>query len=45
MGWPLRHRARHDPAILMSDDGGDTWRLALTEDFTADLMKDENGFN
>lgn len=23
----------HDPAILMSDDGGDTWRLALTPDF------------
>lgn len=23
----------HDPAILMSDDGGDTWRLAVTKDF------------
>jgi hypothetical protein len=23
----------HDPAILMSDDGGDTWRLAITKDF------------
>lgn len=25
----------HDPAMLMSDDGGDTWRLALTADFKA----------
>mgnify|MGYP005623508499 FL=1 len=25
----------HDPAILMSSDGGDTWRLALTQDFAA----------
>jgi formylglycine-generating enzyme required for sulfatase activity len=23
----------HDPAMIMTDDGGDTWRLALTEDF------------
>jgi hypothetical protein len=23
----------HDPCILMSDDGGDTWRLATTKDF------------
>jgi hypothetical protein len=23
----------HDPAILMSDDGGNTWRLAVTKDF------------
>ena len=23
----------HGPAMLMSDDGGDTWRLALTADF------------
>ena len=25
----------HDPAMLMSDDGGDTWRLALTVDLAA----------
>ncbi|HBG26059.1 MAG: hypothetical protein A2Y10_03085 [Planctomycetes bacterium GWF2_41_51] len=24
----------HDPVILMSDTGGDTWRLATTQDFT-----------
>jgi formylglycine-generating enzyme required for sulfatase activity len=23
----------HDPAMVMTDDGGDTWRIALTEDF------------
>ena len=23
----------HDPAMLVSDDGGDTWRLAVTADF------------
>jgi len=25
----------HDPVILMSDDQGDTWRIAATADFTA----------
>lgn len=29
----------HDPAMLMSDDGGDTWRLALTDDFTSALLQ------
>jgi len=28
----------HDPAILMTDDAGDTWRLALTPDFPAGLL-------
>ena len=23
----------HDPALLVSEDGGDSWRLALTADF------------
>jgi hypothetical protein len=26
----------HDPVIILSDDGGDTWRIALTEDFVQD---------
>lgn len=25
--------SHHDPVILMSDDGGDSWRIALTSDF------------
>jgi hypothetical protein len=29
----------HDPVILMSDDGGDTWRIALTSDFAAGLAR------
>lgn len=29
----------HDPAILMSSDGGDTWRLATTADFMNGLTK------
>ncbi|HEX7008450.1 MAG TPA: BNR-4 repeat-containing protein, partial [Phycisphaeraceae bacterium] len=28
----------HDPVILMSDDGGDTWRIATTEDFLAGIV-------
>jgi len=27
----------HDPVIIMSDDAGDTWRIALTEDFLAGI--------
>jgi hypothetical protein len=27
----------HDPVILMSDDGGDTWRIATTSDFRAGI--------
>lgn len=27
----------HDPVILMSDDGGDSWRIATTDDFIAGL--------
>ena len=33
---PLTHEVNirpHGPCILISDDGGDTWRLALTDDF------------
>lgn len=44
--WPAeeqredRIRPRpHDPVILMSDDGGDTWRLALTKDFVAGVLR------
>lgn len=29
----------HDPAMIMTDDGGDTWRLALTEDFAQAIDK------
>jgi hypothetical protein len=29
----------HDPVILMSDDGGDTWRIATTEDFEAGIIE------
>ncbi|MEM9291659.1 MAG: choice-of-anchor Q domain-containing protein [Acidobacteriota bacterium] len=28
----------HDPVILMSDDGGDRWRLATTSDFAAGVF-------
>jgi len=34
-GWEYEEMHPHDPAMLMSDDGGETWRLALTEDFVA----------
>jgi len=27
--------AAHDPVILVSEDGGDTWRIAVTDDFTS----------
>ena len=30
---------RHDPCILISDDKGDTWRLAVTEDFVRGITK------
>ena len=29
----------HDPVILMSDDGGDTWRIALTDDFVSGALR------
>ena len=29
----------HDPVIIMSDDGGDSWRIAKTEDFVNGLTK------
>jgi len=29
----------HGPCMLISDDGGDTWRLALTDDFLAGIRK------
>ena len=29
----------HDPCILISDDKGDTWRLALTEDFVNGMKR------
>lgn len=28
---------RHDPSMLISDDGGDAWRIALTQDFAAGI--------
>ena len=28
----------HGPVILMSDDGGDSWRIALTEDFLDGML-------
>ncbi len=28
----------HDPAILISDDGGDNWRLAVTDDFVNGII-------
>jgi len=37
-GAKIKPRA-HDPAILMSDTGGDKWRLALTSDFLAGMGK------
>ncbi|NOY42297.1 MAG: PEP-CTERM sorting domain-containing protein [Planctomycetes bacterium] len=30
----------HDPVILMSDDAGDTWRIATTPDFVPPLLGD-----
>jgi hypothetical protein len=35
--WPKASRLgikAHEPCMLISDDGGNTWRLALTKDFT-----------
>ena len=29
----------HDPVILMSDTSGDTWRIALTKDFAAEVAR------
>ncbi len=31
----------HDPVILMSDDGGDAWRIATTADFEAGVLGEE----
>jgi len=31
----------HDPVIMMSDDGGDSWRIATTADFKAGLTGEE----
>ena len=37
--WPAEDASvsfiRREPCLLMSDDGGDFWRLAVTNDFTA----------
>lgn len=37
--WYSRTVKAHDPAIIMSDDGGDTWRLATTQDFLKGIIK------
>jgi len=35
--FPVR---AHDPVIIMSDDGGDTWQIATTEDFMAGMVRE-----
>ena len=34
---PDRGTYRNNPCMLISDDGGDTWRLAITKDFAAGI--------
>ena len=37
--WPDDVWAARDPVVLMSDNGGATWRLALTDDFVEGMNK------
>ena len=32
----------HDPVIIMSDDGGDTWRIATTDDFAEGIIEPDD---
>ncbi|MEW5896562.1 MAG: DUF4215 domain-containing protein [Nanoarchaeota archaeon] len=41
--WYSRSVKAHDPAIIFSDDGGDTWRLATTKDFLSGMEFCGNG--
>ena len=39
--WPGQEaQLAHDPVILISDNGGDTWRIATTPDFVNGLIDD-----